>query len=356
MKQILSFFTAYTDEILRYGFALLILLAGILLRKQLARGVLKLMGRVLFYKKPEFRSAFCDSLQKPLSAFFVVLGMILAFGTIPKTAAWASFGMKAFRVSVIVIITWGLANFITLAAHLIFKFSNLDSASNGTATKFLGNILRVVVIALGVVIIISELGYNINGLITGVGLGGLTFALAAQETASNLFGGFVIILDKPFMVGDWITTPTVDGVVEDITVRSTRIRTFANSLIIVPNSKLSNEPITNWSRMNKRRVKCSIGLTYDTTAETIQRCIERIDTAIRETEGVDLETIMVSFDEFAPSGQEIGILFFTKTIDWAEYMKIKEAVNFKIKEIVESEGAAFAFPSQSIYVEQMPEK
>lgn len=132
---------------------------------------------------------------------------------------------------------------------------------------FLKKIVKVLIFTVSGIAILSETGTNVTTIITGIGLGGLTFALAAQDTAQNLFGGMVILFDRPFAVDDWISTPDIEGVVEDITFRSTRIRTFPNALVIVPNSSLVSSPITNWSRMNKRRASFSIGLTYDTPKE-----------------------------------------------------------------------------------------
>ena len=142
--------------------------------------------------------------------------------------------------------------------------SRFDLGAGDTVIRFLERIYKAVILLFAGVLVVTEIGYNVNSLIAGLGLGGLTFALAAQDSASNFFGGLVIIFEKPFELGDWISTASLEGSVEDITFRSTKIRTLANALTVVPNSKLCGEPITNWTRMKMRLAQFTLGLTYGT--------------------------------------------------------------------------------------------
>ena len=204
--------------------------------------------------------------------------------------------------------------------------------------------------------VLSETGINVATLITGIGLGGLTIALAAQDTAQNLFGGLVILLDKPFQVDDWISTPDIEGVVEDITFRSTRVRTFPNALVVVPNSTLVSSPITNWSRMNKRRASFTVGLTYNTTEAQLQRCIARITEMINQNPEVLADDTVVAFNSFQDSSLEISVLFYTRATSFSAFQKIKEQVNYGIMKIVEEEGASFAFPTQTVHLQREEQK
>lgn len=159
-----------------------------------------------------------------------------------------------------------------------------------------------------------------------------------------------------FSINDWIKTPSVEGVVEGITFRSTKIRTFAQALVTIPNSTLANEPITNWTKMGKRQITFSLGLTYSTPREKIQVCVERIDCMLRNHEALDQDFILVHFSEFNESSLDIFLYFFTKTTAWAEYLRIKEDINLKIMEILEQENVSIAnvsiaFPSRSLYLE-----
>ncbi|MEF2562515.1 MAG: mechanosensitive ion channel family protein, partial [Negativibacillus sp.] len=221
---------------------------------------------------------------------------------------------------------------------------------NKTLMTFLKKALKVLLIVLAAIAILSETGTNVTTIITGLGLGGLTFALAAQDTAQNLFGGLVILLDKPFAVDDWISTPNIEGVVEDITFRSTRIRTFPNALVVVPNSSLVSSPITNWSRMNKRRATFSIGLTYDTPKEKMEECVARITEMVNSNEEILPEDTVIRFNSFQDSSLEISLMYFTRPTSFSDFQRIKEQVNYGIMQIVEDLGLSFAFPTQTLYV------
>ena len=135
---------------------------------------------------------------------------------------------------------------------------------NTTAIKFISNILKIVVISFAVLMIASELGYNVNGFITGLGVGGLAISLAAKDAVSNLISGFVIVFEKPFIVGEFIQTASIQGFVEEVTMRSTKIRTLEDSVVTVPNSKLTDDAIINISRTEKRLISLEFGVEYST--------------------------------------------------------------------------------------------
>ena len=212
--------------------------------------------------------------------------------------------------------------------------------------------MTTVIVIIAVLIVLGEFGVNINGLITGVGLGGLTFALAAQDTASNIFGGLVIISDKPFAVGDWIQTASIEGTVEDISFRSTRIRTFDDALLVVPNSTLSSASITNWSKMNKRKVKFNIGLTYNTAPSQVKNIIADIETFLNSHKDIVSDTPLVKLDEFGSSSLNIIVMFFTSQTSLAELKRVREEINYEILDVVHRHESSFAFPSTSVYMEK----
>ncbi|MCP4726556.1 MAG: mechanosensitive ion channel family protein, partial [bacterium] len=180
---------------------------------------------------------------------------------------------------------------------------------------------------------------------------GLAFALAAKDTVANLFGSVTILLDRPFVVGDWIETPSIEGTVEDIRLRSTQIRTFANAQVTVPNSTLANSAITNWSRMKKRRIKYKLGVTYSSNSGQIEECVKKIKGMLETHPDVHQEVIFVYFTDFGGSALELFLYFFTMTTVWKEYLEVRQDINLKIMKIVEELGMSIAFPSQSVYIE-----
>lgn len=161
----------------------------------------------------------------------------------------------------------------------------------------------------------------------------------------------MIILDKPFSIGDRIGTSSVEGTVEEITYRSTKVRTFAQALVTVPNSTMANEAITNWSKMGRRRITFNLGVTYTTPRFRLETCIARIEKMLREHPQIHQETIFVNFDRFNESSLDIFLYFFTVTTNWGEYLKVREDVNLKIMAILEEEKVSIAFPSRSVYFE-----
>ena len=217
---------------------------------------------------------------------------------------------------------------------------------------FIGKFIKTGILAMGGVIIIREWGYDIAGLLAGLGLGGLAVALAARETIANLFGSITIMTDRPFSVGDWIETPHVEGIVEEIRLRSTLVRTFSHTLVTIPNSVLANSAITNWSQMGKRRITYKLGVSYDSTRAQLQEAVEQIKSMLDNHPDIHPQTVFVYFTDFGDSALELFLYFFTKTIVWQEYLSIRQDINLKIMGILEKLGMKTAFPSRSIYIEQ----
>ena len=239
--------------------------------------------------------------------------------------------------------------------------------------NFIIKFLKSVVVLAALIVIFGEWEYDVSAIVTSLGLGGLAFALAAKDTIANLFGSMVILWDKPFEHGDWILTGDVEGTVVEIGLRSTTVRTFANALTTVPNATLANQTITNWTkRQIGRQIKFEIGVTYDSNREDIKKAVDRIRTMLRGHEGIakdlniednnplisknDLlgnkDTLIVHMDSFGPSSINILVYCFSVTVNWFEWLEVKEDVMFKIMEILEANNLEFAFPSQSIYIEK----
>lgn len=290
--------------------------------------------------------------EKPVRFLFVVLGLYTSLSMVAERLEYQFFIDKAFRSLLIYTVAWGFYN-ITNPSSEFFKkvFERYELEGDKILFPFISKLLRIVIVFLAISIIIQEWGYNVEGFIAGLGLGGLAFALAAQDTISNVFGGLVIITEKPFSLGDWIETPSVEGNVEDISFRSIKVRTFAQALVTVPNSTIAKESITNWTRMGRRRVTFNLGVMYSTPSEKIERCVSRIKELLQNDSEIHPQTIFVSFDKFNDSSLDVFIYFFTKTTIWGEYLRVKEKINFAIMKILEEERVQIAFPSTSVYFE-----
>ena len=312
--------------------------------------ILKITDRT----KTSFDTKLAVAFRKPIKTFFLVWGLYMAlrYRLLPLYPSAYIISLQIFRSLIIIIITSGFYNLTSTTSALFQKISEkLEIDIDQILIPVLSKTVRFIIVAISASIIAQEWGYDVNGFVAGLGIGGLAFALAAKDALANIFGGVVIIIDKPFSIGDWILTSSVEGTVEDINFRSTKIRTFAHALVTVPNSTLANNPITNWSKMGKRRISFNLGVTYTTPRAKLETCVRRIETMLKSHEEIHPETIFVRFDSFNNSSLDIFIFCFTNTTVWGEFLQVKEDVNFKIMEILEEEGVSVAFPSRSIYFE-----
>ena len=324
----------------------LIFLILMIFRNKISKGMLRGIGKLIF-KKEENKEAFVTSLQKPLSTFFLILG-VFALLYINVTVSPI---LKVFKIVTILIVCWGVMNYLSSNVSNAF-LSKSNEEINLTALKFVSNIIRILVIAIAVVMIISELGYNINGLITGLGVGGLAVSLAAQDVIKNLISGFIIVFDKPFKVGDFIKSNDIEGTVLEVRMRSTKIRKLDDSVVTMPNTKLTDESVINISRMDKRLINDEIGITYSTPNDIIQKCLDDIKKYLISDDEIINDPLRVEFKSFEDSSLVINFFCYTTVTDIHEYQAVLSKVNMNIKHIIEENGAEFAFPSRSVYMEK----
>lgn len=347
MEFLIDFYKA-NEKYINIAIGFVIFFAFLLLRKTVSKGILSVFGKILYSKKPESRKAFSQSLLKPLSLFFALLGLYIGISINYKNEIITN----AFKIFTIVIVCWSLLCYLSDNIQNIINLKSKSTEVNVVAVKFISNLLKIITVCVAVVMVLSELGYNISGLITGLGVGGLAVSLAAQDTLKNLVSGFVILLDKPFDVGDLIETNEFTGMIEDITMRSTRIRKLDDSVIIVPNSKLSDSSITNYARLTRKLVEFSIGLLYSTSNEVILKCEKEIKTFLEKNDLVDNETIKVFFSEYADSSINFQIRCYINTTDINIYNGFMEKLNLEIKRIVEENETDFAYPTRNIIIEK----
>jgi MscS family membrane protein len=336
-----------------YIYAILIFIFVILLKILLRKFVYKLVQKT----STKFDDELLSSIDKPLDFLFILIGAQLALSIITIDSDINSIITHLLRSGFIIVIFWGILIILTNLAENLHKITNRfgDKISHDVA-NFIIKSIRFFILILGFIAVLQEWGYNVSGFIASLGLVGMAFALAAKDTAANLFGSLVIFTDKPFEVGDWIKTPQVEGTIESIGIRSTRVRTFAQALVTVPNATLANSAILNWSRMGKRRIKMNIGLTYDTPVATVEKVVADIKNMLQNHPEIHQDTIHVYFSEFAASSLNIFCYYFTATTNWGEFMQVRENTYFEIMKIVESNNGEFAFPTQTIHINNENEK
>lgn len=254
-----------------------------------------------------------------------------------------------------VLFAWFVMRLIKIREHQILK-GEIETKSDRTTIGAIFKILRISVLIVTLMVVFQTLGLSISGIIAFGGVGGAAVAFAAKDLLANFFGGLMVFLDKPFSVGDWIRSPdqNIEGTVEHIGWRVTRIRTFDKRPLYVPNSAFAQISIENPSRMTHRRIYEKLGLRYAdfSQVEAVCKDVERM---LKEHPEIDDgQTLMVNFNQFADSSLEFFIYCFTHTTHWQTFHGIKQDVLVKIGEIVLKHGAEMAFPSQSVYVESLP--
>jgi len=341
----------YIPANLRAGvIALIIFIFFLLLGNILSNYIIKIIIKFTSRDPSNMNNKIAQSFQKPLRYFIVILGTYWALRYLPLSTSQDIFIYKIFRSSIIILIAWGFYELVGIHSAISDELK-AKLKIDDILIPFFSKVIRFIIVALAIVLFASEWNYDINGFIAGLGLGGLAFAFAAKDALANIFGGIVIIMEKPFSIGDWVSTPSVEGSVETISFRSTRFRTAAQALVTVPNSTLSNEAITNWSRMGKRRVSFYLGLNYATSADKIEAAVEKIIKLLADNQEIYSDNILVSFENFKESSLDILVQYFTRTTDAAENLKIREEINLKIMRLLQNEGISLAFPSRSIYIE-----
>lgn len=333
---------------------------GILLTSLIAERItlflFKTALRLTSHTSTDIDDRIVDRSSRPIGNFILLFGAYLVVHLLrfPDTALDArEMFITLVHIAAILNALWLMWRLVDIAGDfLLTKVVRTRSSLDDHLVPILRKTARVFIVILGVVYLIQAMGYSVSGLLAGLGIGGLAVAMAAKDSLANFFGSVMILVDRPFKVGDWIRAGEDEGVVEEIGLRSTRIRTFPKTLISVPNSVIANVPVDNVARMPKRRVKMTVGVTYSTSAQQMQDLVEGIKQILRDHEGVDQDFSLVSFTDFGASSLDVLVYYFTKSIDWAMHLRVREEVNLAIMRLVDSMGLSIAFPTRTVHVQQ----
>ena len=318
-------------------------------RKAFTLYILKFLKILTKKTKTDIDDKIFKAIKDPLKFLFIIGGIYFFFFFLNIKGELLRHITKAL---LIFDIFWALFNLVNIFEDKVYNIIGKYGKASREMASFIIKITKVFIVSLGIVALLQEFGINVTGFLASLGLGGLAFALAAKDTAANIFGGIAILTDNIFKIGEWIKVGDAEGVVEDIGMRTTKIRAFDKRLIIVPNSVIANSNVENFSRRDKRRVVMRIGLIYNTSIETIKKVVEEIREMLYNHPDIAKdESLLIYFDEYEESALSIFCYFFTNTSDWKEYLRIRENINLKIKEIIERYPTDFAFPSNSIYFE-----
>ncbi|MBS8272745.1 mechanosensitive ion channel family protein [Thalassospira tepidiphila] len=338
--------------------ALLVLVVFFIFKRVLVRGALGILRRIAQQRSESMMANVLDAFALPLQALFMLLGVYFATEVLTLPEEVDAFAVEAISIAAGFCVFWALFRAVEpLGVSLNRLVGRFGAGLGDDLRQFFIRGVKTLIVVIGGVIILENWGIDVSAFLGGLGLAGMAVALAAKDSVANIFGGLTIFADNLYKRGDWIETPHFEGTVEVVGLRATKVRTFAKALVTMPNAQIVDSPVINWSRMTHRRIKMVIGLEYRTTAKQMEAIVDKLRDFLKNDEDVAQTDVaqMVHFSDFGASSINIDLYYFTKTTDWVTWRDIRNRHIIAFKRIVEEEGAAFAFPSQSLYVESMPE-
>jgi MscS family membrane protein len=353
MDNITSFWNnlspALRDNLTRIVLAIVVLALFWLLRRLLAALVVRPLHSIAKRTNTGWDDMVLEIVTIPARLIIIAIGLLVGAQILDVDVSTSIFVVHLARVLIIIALllaAYQIVDALAPSSNRLFRLTGLTI--NERLLPFMRTAVKLILIALALVIIIQEWGYDVSGLVAGLGLGGLAFSLAAKDTVENLFGFTTIVGDQPFMVGEFIKSNDIEGTVEHVGIRSTRIRQPDQSYVTVPNSKLASSPILNWSRLSKRWYNITLRVTYNATRQDIVELMSRIRAMLAEREKVQADSIIVNFINFGDNGFEILVRCYINLADWPSFTNERETINLEIMRIYEELGLKIAFPGHAI--------
>jgi len=345
------FFPGIGDELFHWIACGVVFFAAILLRHVITNVIFFYLKKLAEKTETTLDDKLFPALEGPAAALVMVLGIFAALTVLQLSEHTDHLINSSAKLAALVVMLWG---FINAGGAILDHLQELAHARQMTVATFMPLIkktLFVFAVILGILAIAQGMGWPVTTFLGTLGIGGLAFALAAQDTIANLFASFVVVIDQPFKVGDVVRIGAAEGTVEDIGLRSTKIRTAARTLIVIPNKAVASEPVTNFTRMPQRRVDQTIGLTCDTTPEQMEMIVKDLRQIFRSDPEVHPDSIMVHFAGFGASSLDVQIVYFAAEPNWQKHMELRERINLQIMRAVTARGLSMAFPTQTVLLD-----
>ena len=314
--------------------------------------LLRLMQR---FGKVDVAKTYIIPAAKPLSLFVVfMIGRLLI--PVLQFPAWiTSYLIRAVDAALPLFVTIFFYKLVdVLGAYMTKVAKQTENTLDDQLVPLLRKILKTFVIVVGIIAILRGLRFDIWPLLTGLSIGGLAFALAAQDTLKNLFGSLMIFIDRPFQIGDWITSGDIDGTVEEVGFRSTRVRTFRDSVMYVPNSIISNSNVDNHGRRQYRRFYTQLSVTYDTPARLIEVFVQGVERIVLDHPETRKDYYNIFLNDYAASSLDIMLYIFFQVPTWNDELRCRQEIMLEVNKLAEHLGVRFAFPTQTLMIEQVP--
>jgi len=353
MEQLQRWYATLARHELLWVLEVFVVVLVTLIMASLARVILNYLMRQAEKTRNRWDDIVIESATKPLSALIWLAGLCLA-AELAQSATEESlldFADGVLRIGVIVLLTWFLVRLVKNSEQNFLEPIE-GKPSDPTTVMAVGKLLRIAIIITAGLVLLQSLGYSISGVLAFGGVGGIAVGFAAKDLLANFFGGLMIYMDRPFKVGEWIRSPdqNIEGTVEEIGLRLTRIRTFDKRPLYVPNQTFTQISVENPSRMFNRRIYETIGVRY-VDADKVAAIIADVRAMLESHEQIDAnQTLIVNLNEFAASSLNFFVYTFTKTTNWVLFHEIKQDVLLKIIDIITRHGAECALPTRTLQV------
>jgi MscS family membrane protein len=339
-------------EFWQYGALFLFVLIGLFIRKIFEYFIHQYALKLAQKSRTTWDDQLLHHVEKPAGFTILMVFFWLFYTNLQLTVTANYYISTILEVAVSAGLVWLLYNLSNvLSDYLTELTAATESKLDDQLVPLIRKALKIFIVILGVLFILQNNGINVASLIAGLGLGGLAFALAARDTLANLFGSITIFLDKPFQIGDWIKTPSVEGTVEEVGFRSTRIRTFHNSLISVPNAKMADAEVDNLGLREYRRLKTVLNLTYSTSPKQMEAFVEGIKAIIQANEHMRQDFYEVHFYNYGAHSLDVLVYCFLDVDTWSDELQQRHNFFLEIMRLAKEVGVEFAFPTQTLHVD-----
>ncbi len=343
----------YKNSIGRWLTALGIILLGIIVAKILYWFMGNVIKQITKKTKTQLDDILIDKLEEPVVFLVIIAGYWWAMNLLNTNPTWENVLNRIGYFAIIIDLTWMVARTLDalVVEYVVPLTEKSESEFDDQIIPIVRKGVRAVIWIMGIIIGLDNLGIDITAMIAGLGIGGLALALAAQDMVKNIFGGVMIFLDKPFKIGDRIQVSGYDGSVEEVGLRSTRVRTLEGRLVVIPNSQFSDNSVINVSSEPSRKVVLNLGMTYDTTPENMHRSMDIIkEIASKHNDKIE-DGPAIGFNAFGDFA--LGIIFVYKIRKEADILQTQTDINTDILTRFNAEGLEFAFPTQTIFKKEM---
>ncbi|HSI08192.1 MAG: mechanosensitive ion channel family protein [Rariglobus sp.] len=331
-----------------YSIASLLLVGFYLLRRVVTHLIFGFLKKLASRTKTTFDDKLFPALESPVATFIALIGLFAALKVLKLPLSSDAVVKISMTVAFSLTFFWALTRALGAFLDHLAEIARAKQSSAAAFMPWIKKTLIVVFVIFGALMTAQSLGADVKAFLAGLGIGGLAFALAAQDTIANLFGSVVVAIDQPFKLGETVKIGAFTGTVEDIGLRSTKLRAVDRSLIIIPNKTVAAEAVTNLARFTERRVEQVIGLTYDTSAEKLEAIVEDFRALILAEDEVEPDSVQVFFRDYSASSLDIWLVYVAKDADFKKHMRLRQRINLAMMRAVQSRGLSFAFPTQTL--------